>query len=261
MMRQLTVSLLVILSAIAATADEGTLSTDPPKGTTAQEIIQKFTAKEKQFKEARKRCTYRQSVKIEAFDGDKSQGEYQQVADVTLDAKGNKVKSVVFGPQPTMSVSPEDQLDTESRLHWTLSTDELPEYNVAYQGTQQEDDLQTYVFDVTPKQIEKGKRYFQGRIWVDDHDFQIVKMQGKSAPDILPKKKGKGGENLFPKFTTFREQIDGKYWFPTYSLTDDNLHFSPTDVHIKGTVKATDYKCPDSEVANGDQRSAQKKHN
>lgn len=261
MTRQLTVSLLVILSAIAASADEGTLSTDPPKGINAQEIIQKFTAKEKQFKEARKRCTYRQSVKIEAFDGDKSQGEYQQVADVTLDAKGNKVKSVVFGPQPTMSVSPEDQLDTESRLHWTLSTDELPEYNVAYQGTQQEDDLQTYVFDVTPKQIEKGKRYFQGRIWVDDHDFQIVKMQGKSAPDILPKKKGKGGENLFPKFTTFREQIDGKYWFPTYSLTDDNLHFSPTDVHIKGTVKATDYKCPDSDVANGDQRSAQKKHN
>ena len=75
MMRQLSVSLLVILSAIAAKADEGTLSTDQPKGTTAQEIIQKFTAKEKQFKEARKRCTYRQVVKIEAFDGDKSQGD------------------------------------------------------------------------------------------------------------------------------------------------------------------------------------------
>ena len=261
MMRQFTVSLLVILSAIAARAEEGTLSPDPPKGTTAQEIIQKFTAKEKQFKEARKRCTYRQVVKIEAFDGDKPQGEYQQVADVALDAKGNKVKSVVFAPQPTMSVSPEDLSDTESRLHWTLSTDELPEYNVAYQGTQQEDDLQTYVFDVTPKQIEKGKRYFQGRLWVDDRDFQIVKMQGKSVPDILPKKKGKGGENLFPKFTTFREQIDGKYWFPTYSLTDDTLHFTATDVHIKGTVKATDYKCPDSELANREQNSpAQKKH-
>src|SRR5437867_3431374 len=86
--------------------------------------------------------------------------------------------------------------------------------------TAKEDDLKTYVFDATPKQLEKGKRYFQGRIWVDDHDFQIVRMAGKSVPDILPKKhgKGKGQENLFPKFTTYREQIDGKYWYPTFSM-------------------------------------------
>ena len=245
----------------AGRSQEGLLATDPPKGITSQEIIQKFTAREKEFKDARKRCTYRQVIKIQALDGDKPQGEYQQVADVTLDSKGNKVKSVVFAPQPTISVSPEDQSDIESRLHWTLSTDELPEYNVQYQGTQQEDDLHTYVFDVSPKQLEKNKRYFQGRLWVDDHDFQIVKMEGKSVPDIHPKKKGKGNENLFPKFTTFREQVDGKYWYPTYSLTDDTLHFTMTDVRIKGTVKAIDYNCSDSELANREQASpGTKKH-
>lgn len=255
------VSLLVTFVVSIACAEEGQLSTDPPKGMTAQEIIQKFTAKEREFKNVRKRCTYRQAIKIEVFDGDKSQGEYRQVADVTLDAKGNKVKKIVFAPQPTISVSPEDQSDIESRLHWTLSTDELPEYNVQYQGTQQEDDLHTYVFDVSPKQVEKNKRYFQGRIWVDDHDFQIVKMEGKSVPDIHPKKRGKGEENLFPKFTTFREQIDGKYWYPTYSLTDDTLHFYNSEAHIKGTVRAADYKCADSAVANGAQGSQDaKKH-
>jgi hypothetical protein len=155
-------------------------------------------------------------------------------------------------------MSPEDAQDTESRLHFTLSSDELPEYNVSYQGRQDVDELHTYVFDVAPKRIEKNKRYFQGRIWVDDHDFQIVKMTGKSAPDILPKKR-KGQPNLFPKFTTYREQIDGKYWYPTFSSTDDTLHFPGGDVHIKGTVKATDYKCPSSEVASEEKNRPQSK--
>lgn len=221
-------------------AQEGPLVSDPPKGITAQEIIQKFTAKEKEFKVARKKCTYRQAIKFQALDGQTVTEEYQQVADVRLDDSGKKVKTVVLAPQPTMILSPEDSEDLESRLHFTLSSDELPEYNVVYVGQQQEDDLHCYAFDVAPKHMEKDKRYFQGRIWVDDRDLQIVKMTGKSAPDI-PRKK-KRPENLFPKFTTYRELI-GKYWFPTYSSTDDILHFANADVHIRGTVKGTDYKC------------------
>jgi hypothetical protein len=223
-----------------AVSQEGALEPGAPKGTTPQEIIQKFTAKEKEFKNARKKCTYRQSVKMQVLDGDAVTQEYQQVADVRLDDSGKKVKTIVLAPQPTMKLSPEDAEDIESRLHFTLSTDELPEYNVSYVGQQQEDDLHCYVFDVVPKQMEKNHRYFQGRIWVDDRDLQIVKMTGKSAPDLLQKKKG---QNLFPKFTTYREVIGGKYWFPTYSATDDMLHFPVADVHIKGTVKASDYKC------------------
>jgi hypothetical protein len=225
----------------AGVSQEGPLVTDPPKGITPQEIIQKFTAKEKEFKNARKRCTYRQAVKMQQLDGESVVAEYQQVADVRLDDSGKKVKTIVLAPQPTMTLTPEDAADIESRLYFTLSTDDLPEYNVSYVGQQLEDDLHCYVFDVAPKQIEKDKRYFQGRVWVDDHDLQIVKMTGKSVPDI-PRKK-KHPENLFPKFTTYRELIGGKYWFPTYSLTDDNLHFPTGDVHIRGTVKGTEYKC------------------
>jgi hypothetical protein len=227
----------------AGVAQEGPLETGPPKGTTAQEIIQKFTAKEKEFKNARKKCTYRQSVKMQALDGEKVTEEYQQVADVRLDESGKKIKTIVLAPQPTMVLTPEDSEDIESRLQFTLSTDELPEYNLSYVGQQKEDDVHCYVFDVVPKQIDKNKRYFQGRIWVDDRDLQIVKMTGKSVPDLLQKKKG---QNLFPKFTTYREVIGGKYWFPTYSLTDDFLHFPTGDVHIKGTVKGSDFKCAGS---------------
>jgi hypothetical protein len=98
--------------------------------------------------------------------------------------------------------------------------------------------LDTYVFDLAPKKIQKDKRYFQGRIWVDNRDFQIVKTCGKNVPDI----RKKGSENLTPKFVTYREQIDGQYWFPTYTKADDDLNFSAGPVHVREIVKYTNYK-------------------
>ena len=130
--------------------------------------------------------------------------------------------------------------DIRHRLPFVLTTDDLPEYNILYVGQQQEDELHCYVFDIAPKQIEGKKRYFQGRVWVDDHDFQIVKTYGKTVPDI--RKKHGNQENLFPKFTTWRQQIDGQYWFPVYTKADDELHFKMEDVHIKEIVKYEDYK-------------------
>ena len=127
-------------------------------------------------------------------------------------------------------------------MPFVLTSDEIPEYQILYAGQQQEDELHCYVFDIAPKTIEKNKRYFQGRIWVDDRDFQIVKTRGKTVPDIRTGKKGSGGENLFPAFTTWREQVDGKYWFPTYTKADDDLQFSQGPVHIREIVKYTNYK-------------------
>jgi hypothetical protein len=226
-----------------AFGDEGPLDKSEPKGITPQEIINRFTTKEKEFKEARDQYTYRQDVKVQTLDGDTVDGEYRQVFDVTFDNQGHKVKNVVFAPQSSLvriGMTEEDVDDIENRLPFVLTSDEIPEYNILYVGMQQEDELHCYVFDIAPKQIVGKKRYFQGRVWVDDHDFQIVKTYGKTVPDIR-KKKGKD-ENLFPNFTTWREQIDGRYWFPTYTKADDELHFSMGDVHIREIVKYQDYK-------------------
>jgi hypothetical protein len=133
----------------------------------------------------------------------------------------------------------EDFDDIENRLPFVLTADEIGEYDILYVGQQKQDELNTYVFDVAPKQIVGKKRYFQGRIWVDDHDFQIVETYGKTVPDI---KKKKGQENLFPKFTTWREQIDGQYWFPTYTRAEDTLQFSLGGVKIREIIKYTNYK-------------------
>ena len=225
----------------SAFAQEGTLSTDPPKGITSDQIIQRFAAKEDEFKQARDAYTFRQDVRVQTVDGKTVTGEYREVFDVTYDNSGRHLENVVFAPQTTLTeilMSPEDLQDIRHLLPFVLTTEEIPEYDILYVGQQQEDELHCYVFDIAPKKIEGKKRYFQGRIWVDDKDLQVVKTSGKTVPDI----RKKNNENLFPKFTTWREQVDGQYWFPAYTLADDTLHFKLNDVHIKEIVKYTDYQ-------------------
>jgi hypothetical protein len=234
-----------ILSSLAF-SQEGALVPDPPKGITSQQIIEKFAAKEKEFKVARDQYTFRQDVRVQTLDGDTVTGEYREVFDVTFDDQQRHLENVVFAPQNTLdnggvTMSPEDLQQIRHLLPFVLTSDEIGDYDVLYVGEQQEDELHCYVFDIAPKKIEPKRLYFQGRIWVDDQDFQIVKTSGKTVPETHKK----NYENLFPKFTTWREQVDGKYWFPAYTLADDTLHFhkgSYQDVHIREVVKYTDYK-------------------
>jgi hypothetical protein len=225
-------------------AQEGQLVTDPPKGVTTPEIIQKFAAKEKEFKEARDNYTFRQDVRVQTLDGDTVTGEYREVFDVTYDDKGRHLENVVFAPQNTLSeiqMTPEDLQDIRHTMPFVLTSDEIQDYDIMYVGQQQEDELHCYVFDIAPKKIEPKRRYFQGRIWVDDQDLQIVKTFGKPVPETHKK----NNENLFPKFTTWREQVDGRYWFPAYTKADDTLHFRAggfQDVHVRDIIKYTDYK-------------------
>ena len=231
---------------LSALAQEGPLENAPPKDTTPEQIIERFAAKEKEFKLARDNYTYRQDVKVMTVDGETITGEYHEVFDVLFDDKGKRLENVVFAPQSTLeqgglSMDQGDFEDIRHRLPFVLTSDEIPEYNILYVGQQLEDELHCYVFDIAPKQIVGKKRYFQGRIWVDDHDFQIVKTYGKGVPDIVASKRGKE-EHLYPKFTTWRQQIDGQYWFPVYTRADDELHFKTGDIHIREIVKYEDYK-------------------
>jgi hypothetical protein len=236
-----------LLAALPGFAQEGPLENTQPTGVTPEEIITRFAAKEKEFKEARDHYTYRQDIKVETRDGDRVTGEYHEVFDVLYDDKGRHMENVVFAPQSSLdqgglSLDEGDIQDFRNRLPFVLTTDEIPEYNILYVGQQQEDELHCYVFDIAPKQIVGKKRYFQGRIWVYDQDFQIVKTYGQAVPETKDTKKKGKEEHLYPKFTTWREQIDGKYWFPTYTRADDTLHFNLNDIHIREIVKYEDYK-------------------
>ena len=213
-----------------------------------EQMIAKFTAKETEFREALNHYTYRRTVTVQTIDDDnKVDGQYHEVDDVIFDPDGKRTERVVFAPANTLqriTMSPADFQDIEHRLPFVLTTEDVKQYNVSYVGREKVDEVLCYVFDVAPKQMEKGKRYFEGRIWVDSEEMQIVITNGKNVPDDLRK----GHEDLSPPFTTYRQQIDGKYWFPTYTKGEGILHFSGgngylgQDVHIRETVQYTDYK-------------------
>src|SRR5579859_83711 len=242
----LPICFLLPLTASAQTNCEdgnGPLNSAEPRGINVQDLVQKFAGKEAVFKDARNHYTYTQEVIVQTLDGSTVDGEFKETTDVLYDDKGNRVENVTYAPQPTLSriqITKEDFDDFRNRLPFVLTSQDLGEYNILYVGQQRVDELQAYVFDVAPKKVEKngGPRFFQGRIWVDNQDFQIVKTCGKNVPDIRKRNQ----ENLTPKFVTYREQVDGQYWFPTYTRADDVLHFSSGDVQIREIVKYTNYK-------------------
>ena len=231
--------------ALASDRGEGPLDPSQPTGITVDAIIQQFATKEKQFKIARDQYTYTQDVKVQTMDGDTVDGEYHQVADVLFDDKGHRIEQVVFAPQSSLervTMTQSDFDDIRNRLPFVLTSVDIGKYQILYVGKQREDELGTYVFDIAPKEIEKGERYFQGRIWVDDHDYQIVKTYGETVPQVHNFKHPEK-ENLSPKYTTWREQIDGKYWFPTYTYAEDTLHFSGNDdIKMRYIVRYKNYK-------------------
>ncbi len=117
-------------------------------------------------------------------------------------------------------LTPEDEQDLRSVQPFVLTTKDIDKYYVRYLGRQNADEIPCYVFAVKPKTMEPGQRYFSGMVWVDDRDMQIVKSYGRGVGY-----QKKNSDNQFPKFETYREQIDGKYWFPTYTRADDTLFF------------------------------------
>jgi hypothetical protein len=223
---------------------EGPLDPSQPTGITVEQIVQKFAAKEKQFKGAREQYTYTQDVTIQTLDGDTVDGQYRQVSDILFDGQGRRIEQVTFAPQSSLErvqMTQSDFDDIRHRLPFVLTTDDIGKYQVMYVGKQKEDELGTYVFDIAPKTMEKGERYFQGRIWVDDHDYQIVKTYGETVPQVHNAKHPEK-ENLSPKYTTWRQQIDEVYWFPTYTYAEDTLHFAEGDIKMRYIVKYKNYK-------------------
>ena len=213
-----------------------------------EEIIRQFAAKESEFQQALNHYTYRRIARVQTIDDDnKVDGEWYEVDDVVFDSTGKRMEKVVFAPENTLqrvSMSPSDLQDIQKGYPFVLTTEDIPAYDVKYVGRQKVDEVDCYVFDVSPKTIVKNKRYLLGRIWVDSADLQIVVTNGRMVPDDTRK----GSEDLHPPFMTWRQQVDGHYWFPVYTKGEGILHFSggpgymSQDVHMRDTIKYTDYK-------------------
>jgi hypothetical protein len=221
--------------------DESEITNTPP-AIPVEQIIAKFSQHETEFRKERDNYTYSQSFVIQTIDFDGNpDGEYRMNSDIIFTPDGKRLEKITYAPPDSLrriTMSKQDLDDLKNIQPFVLTIEDLPKYNVTYVGKQVVDEVHAYVFDVAPKKMEKDQRYFQGRVWVDDKDIQIVKSYGKAVPDILKK----NNENIFPHFTTYRENISGPYWFPTYTHADDTLNFSSGGIHIRMTVKYSNYK-------------------
>ena len=220
---------------------EETITNEPPS-LPVDQIIQKFSRHESEFKKERDNYTYTQTFVLQTVDMDGNpDGEYRLTTDIMFTPEGKRYAHDTYAPPPSLTrigMTQQDLNDLENIQPFVLTTEDLAKYNVTYVGRQIVDELHTYVFDVAPKKMEKNERYFQGRVWVEDKDLQIVKSYGKAVPDIIKK----NNENIFPHFETYRENIAGQFWFPTYTHADDVLHFSSGGVRLRMTVKYANYK-------------------
>jgi hypothetical protein len=230
--------LIGMLSLLSSFAFAQTSPSNPPLP--PAEIIRRFTEKESELRQIWINYSYQQETKFQEIGPAKTiSGEFYQVSEFVFDDAGKRLERILKAPMPTLQrliMSPEDRNALINLQPFALAKEELPNYNVTYVGKEKIDDLNTYVFDVVPKAISDQRelkrlkdqkiegKYFQGRIWVDDQDFQIVKTAGKVVPEF---------KQQFPKFETYRENIDGRYWFPTYTYGDDTIFNVPVRLVVR----------------------------
>ena len=203
----------------------GPLDPTAPSIPVAQ-IIKEFTAKETLFNQALNDYTWTRTVRVRVLDGENQPTgqQYYQVVDIYYNPQGQRKERVTDAPPSTIQdvmMTESDFSDIEERLFFVLTTDAASQYDITYLGKQPIDQIHTWVFAVKPKTIVKGHRYFQGRIWVDQREHQIVVTDGKNVPDD----NRPGHQDLTLPFITWRQLVDGKYWFPVYTHGRANLHF------------------------------------
>ena len=208
---------------------------------TPQEIIQRFASKEAEFKEVWQQYMYRQNILFEVVDRVGRPSEQREVELEVYFTNDKKRQTRIIkdeGELRSIGITKEDLDDAIHHQPFVLTSEELPHYKITYQGKERVDEINTYVFDVKPRRIKRRKRYFKGRIWVDDLDLQIVKTFGKIVPDYR--------DNKFPEFETIRQQIDGKYWFPVWTKADDHLEFgtfmNKRRFHVREWITYEDFR-------------------
>lgn len=224
-----------------ALGQESSVISTPLSQAEIDRVIKAFTEKETQFRKALNEYSFKRDAIIQTFGmGKQVTGEYHRVSTFTFDDSGRRYEKITFFPMPSFGgVTKEDLEDLGGIQPFALEPDRIPLYNIRYVGKEKIDELTLYVFDVNPKVMPSPKnpkdRLFQGRVWVDDRDLQIVKTRGKGVPETKT--------NKFPTVETYREHIDGRYWFPTYSYADEELLFDNGEpLHIRIKVKYTDFQ-------------------
>jgi hypothetical protein len=231
---------IAILTVPSALAQSPTPSPGNLSQAEIDRIITAFTKKETEFRKALNLYSFKRDAMLQSLGmGGQVIGEYHRISHFTFDDQGNRYEKISFFPMPSFGgVTPEDLEDLGGIQPFALEPSKIDKYNIKYVGKEKIDELNLYVFEITPKVVPDPKkikeRLFVGRVWVDDQELQIVKTKGKGIPETKI--------NKFPVVETYREQIGSRYWFPTYTYADEELIFdSGETLHIRMKVRYSDF--------------------
>ncbi len=223
------------------------LGTEPeppaPPSLPPDEIIRRFSQKEDQFIAARPNYGYRKTIRIDEFGDDgKPAGQFLMVTEATRAANGQVINKVVQKPQSTLhyfNVESEDVRELDRIPAFPLTTSQLAKYDLKYIGEEQVDELDCYIFKVKPKALDRTHAYLDGLVWVDTKYVEVVKTYGRWVNELG---EVRSATLPFTLFETYRENVDGKYWFPNYARSDDVLHLKDVSVPVRLVIKWTEFK-------------------
>lgn len=214
----------------------------PPSLPPAQ-IIAAFTKKEDLYRAQRPLFSYRRTVRIQEFGPDgRPSGEFNATYEAARAGNGQLYEKALAAPESSlqyMQFEPEETHFFTSIPAYPLTTDQLSRYDVQYLGTEKVDEIDCYIFQVRPKTLDRQRPLFDGVIWVDQKYLEVVKTYGKWVTDLGPMRPA----NLpFSIFETYRENVEGKYWFPNFSRSEDVYKLKDREINVRVTIKWTDFK-------------------
>src|SRR5271169_18234 len=214
----------------------------PPSLPRAQ-IIKGFTQKEDTYFSARPQYSYRKTIRIQEFGPDgKPSGEYQATYEAGRTSDGRLYEKALASPQSTLEYLQFEPDDVEQLFRtpaYPVTTSQLPKYVLQYLGTETVDEVDCYIFQVHPKTLDRQHPYFDGVLWVDQKYLEVVKTYGKWITDLG---EVRPSSLPFSLFETYRENVDGKYWFPDYSRAEDLVKLKDRNVPVRVTIKWSNFK-------------------
>jgi hypothetical protein len=217
---------------------------EAPPSLPEAEITKHFSLKEDEYLLYRTHYTYLKTIRIQEFGADgQPAGEFVLVTQPSRDVDGKLFEKVVEKPRSTLQhfyLRSEDLEGLQRIPAFPLTSSQLTNYNLKYLGKEQVDEIDCYIFQVKPKMVERIKAYFDGIVWVDAKYLEVVKTYGRWVTDQgdvhtladLP----------FSLFETYREYVNGKYWFPSYSRSDATLNLKGVEIPVRMVIKWTNFK-------------------
>lgn len=207
------------------------------------EIIQRFSKKEELYQATRPQFAYRKTMRIQEFGPDgRPTGEYLATYDAARSGDGKLYEKAIAAPESTLQYlqfEPEDVQFLTRIPAYPVTTSQLSKYNLQYLNTETVDEVDCYIFQVSPKTLDRQHPLFDGVIWVDQKYLEVVKTYGKWVTDLGPVQPP---TLPFSMFETYRENVEGKYWFPNYARADSVYKLKDRDVPIRMTIKWTNFK-------------------